>query len=231
METKYLILVSGKMRTGKNEFANFFEKECWTKDYDVKMDSFASVLKQWCSEEFTILTDYFNKFGEEIKANIPAFGDVRFSEVESNIDKVIAKIKTKKDNWFEEKNDITRLILQIVGTNLFRKHVDDDIWIKELIKKVNKYKEKFVIVTDARFPNEIDLPHKLVEDRRVISIRMKRDSVETSNHASETALDTYEWFDYTIDNIGDLKLLEESVKTVFNDIIGQEMIPNRLDLI
>jgi len=218
METKYLILISGKMQTGKNAFADLFEKECWTKDYDVKMDSFASVLKEWCCEEFKILTDYLNSFSDEVKANIPFFGDIRFEQTKDAIHNVINKIQTKRDNWFNEKNDITRLILQVVGTNLFRKHVDNDFWIKELIKKVNKYQEKYVIVTDARFPNEIDLPHKLIENRRIISIRMQRDTAQTSTHPSETALDTYAWFDYTIENNGNLKMLEDSAKTVFNDI-------------
>lgn len=224
MENKFLILVSGKMRTGKNEFANCFEKACKSKCYGVVIDSYASILKTWCSEEFKPLQDYLNHYTQEVKANIPSFDDFRYNDVKNNIDRVIDKVQTKNDNWFENKNDITRLILQIVGTNLFRKHVDNDFWVKELIKKIKHYKEQFVIITDARFPNEIDLPHKLVEDRRVISIRVERKLVETSNHTSEKALDDYNWFDYTIENNDSLQELQNSAITVFCDIQQQEII-------
>jgi hypothetical protein len=224
MKKKYLILVACKMRSGKNTFADIFKGECLEKDYEVKLDSFASVLKEWCSEEFKGLTDYLNKFGEEFKASIPDLSNDRFNGLREVLDKKIKSIQTKKDNWFEEKNDITRLILQIVGTNLIRKHVDDDFWIKEFVKKVKNYKEDFVVVTDARFPNEIDLPFKLVEDRRVISIRVERNTGIQSNHPSETALDNYNWFDYHIDNNGDLKQLQDSVKTIIQDIENTEVL-------
>jgi hypothetical protein len=219
METKYLILMSGKMRTGKNTFAEMFKEECLVKGYSVKVDAYASVLKDWCSHEFGLLTDYLNNFTSEVMAYIPFFTDPRFDTVNDNINGVLNKIYTRHENWFENKNDITRLILQIVGTNIFRKYVDDDFWVKEFIKKEKNYDEKFVIVTDARFPNEIDLPHKLVENRRVISVRMERKAQkQETEHFSETALDNYLWFDYTVENNGDFKLLRQSVQTTLNDI-------------
>ena len=218
MDKKYLILVAGKMRTGKNTFAEMFQRECDIKGYSVKLDAFAAVLKEICSKEFIVLTDYLNHFAEEVKANVPIYDDVRFDTVKRKINKVVNKIHTKDENWFEDKNDITRLILQVVGTNLFRKYVDDNFWIKEFLKKLKDYSEKFVIVTDVRFPNEIDLPQKLVEDRTVISVKMERVTKEKSNHLSETALDTYDWFDYTVQNDGDLELLRQSVHTIIKDI-------------
>ena len=222
MNNKYVIIIAGKMRSGKNTFADIFETICCCKGYTVKKDSFASVLKDICSTEFQGLIDYLNKFTDEVKANVPIFSESRFDTIKQSIDKVVDKIYTKKENWFEEKNVITRLILQIVGTNLFRKYIDDDHWVKEFIKKVKNYNEKFVIVTDARFPNEIDMVHKFVEDRRVISINIERETGIKSTHLSETALDKFLWFDYVIDNNSNLNTLVESVKTTIKDIEEQE---------
>lgn len=220
-EKKYLILVSGKMRSGKNAFADLFIKECSEMNFSIRQDSFASSLKEMCGKEFDILIQYLNHFTEEVKANIPLFDDIRCNELKQNINKVVNKIYTRPDNWWEEKNDITRLILQIVGTNIFRKYVDDDHWIKTLVNKIEKAQEKFIIVTDARFPNEIDVPHKLVEDRQVISIKVERNTGIKSSHLSETALDDYSWFDYTIDNNGTLETLKESAHTILSDLITE----------
>ena len=227
METKYLILVSGKMRTGKNAFADMFEQECKIKNYSVKIDSYAMALKTMCSEEFGSLISYLNDYTKCVKENIPMFGQSRLQDMVSvNLFNILDKVKTTPENWFENKNDITRLILQIMGTNIFRKYVDDDYWIKVLLEKIKDYNEKYVLITDARFPNEIDLPHKLVENRTVISIRVSRNFISDCSlktpHASEIALDKYDWFDYEVDNNGSLETLKDSARTILSSIQIEE---------
>jgi hypothetical protein len=66
------------------------------------------------------------------------------------------------------------------------------------------------IITDVRFPNEA----QAIKDRGGIVIRIERPGGEShcgGAHASETALDTYN-FDYVIDNEGDIDELIEKVK-------------------
>lgn len=218
MDKKYLVLISGKMRSGKNTFADLLMKECTLNNMSSRQDAYASVLKEMCSKEFHMLSDYLNNFTNELKALYPLFGDIRFDGLKQKIADVVNKLYIKPENWTEDKTDITRLILQIVGTNIIRKHIDDDYWIKQLIKKVNDYTDDVIVVTDVRFPNEIDLPHKMVEDRIVRSVKIERNTGIKSIHSSETSLDNYNWFDYIVDNNGDLETLQQSAKTILNDI-------------
>ena len=44
-----------------------------------------------------------------------------------------------------------------VGTELFRKQVDKDIWVKATIRKMKESKADYIFVTDVRFHNEMEL--------------------------------------------------------------------------
>lgn len=62
------------------------------------------------------------------------------------------------DAWWAKRLDIPnltpRMVLQQMGTEVFRNHFHDDIWIASLEAKLAKTKEN-VVITDCRFPNEI----------------------------------------------------------------------------
>jgi hypothetical protein len=47
-----------------------------------------------------------------------------------------------------------RSALQKIGTEMFRAHIDDAIWIKSVSKEVSK-SEQNIVITDCRFENEI----------------------------------------------------------------------------
>lgn len=63
--------------------------------------------------------------------------------------------------WSTKLNkDVTpRWVLQNVGTDVFRKYFDDNIWIYSAEKKILNHEK--VIVTDCRFVNEIKLIRNL----------------------------------------------------------------------
>ncbi len=82
-----------------------------------------------------------------------------------------------------------REILQIVGTDIFRKYFDDDIWVNATFRKIEKEKPKVAIITDARFPGEIDA----IMNNGGCVIRLLRDVCESDFHESETALDDYDF--------------------------------------
>ena len=74
--------------------------------------------------------------------------------------------------WAQQLNmpDLTpRKMLQQIGTDLFRDHFHNDIWIASLENKLQKYSEN-IVVTDCRFPNEIEAIRKLGG----IIVRVKR---------------------------------------------------------
>ncbi len=62
------------------------------------------------------------------------------------------------DEWWSKRLNIPgltpRWVLQNFGTELFRNHFHQDIWIACVEKKI--LSNKNVVITDCRFPNEID---------------------------------------------------------------------------
>jgi hypothetical protein len=105
-------------------------------------------------------------------------------------------------------------ILQMVGTDLYRKNIDNDFWVKMLGYQIHEENPKIAIIADVRFPNEV----KWIEDNGGICIKVTRwvDTIggeryyaddRPKDHPSETALDDYGFFEYSLDAVsGDLAI-------------------------
>jgi hypothetical protein len=71
------------------------------------------------------------------------------------------------DEWWGKrlgiKNFTPRYALQHIGTDVFRQHFNDSIWILNVERKIATLQEHgySVVVTDVRFPNEMDALRKL----------------------------------------------------------------------
>lgn len=84
------------------------------------------------------------------------------------------------DEWWEEKLDwannigsylgrfTPRIAMQVIGTDILRKHFDDSIWIKSLEARILKHDR--VVITDCRFPNECGL----IREQKGLLFRVKR---------------------------------------------------------
>jgi hypothetical protein len=69
------------------------------------------------------------------------------------------------DPWWSDKlgiDDFTpRLAMQLVGTNVFRRHFNNDLWILNIERKLSLLADDSkVVICDGRFPNELDLGRK-----------------------------------------------------------------------
>lgn len=115
------------------------------------------------------------------------------------------EIEDKKevvDDWVGKS---PRWFLQEFGTEFVRNEIDSNFWAKNLEQKFNKSDADFVIVTDCRFPNEIDMAKRI----GAITIKVVRDNKDSvasgaEKHISEMGLDD-ELFDFVIDNNGTIK--------------------------
>lgn len=82
------------------------------------------------------------------------------------------------DPWWSDKLGIPNLTprktLQLVGTDLFRKHFNSDIWVrcveKKILSQIQSNQNSNIIVSDCRFPNEI----KMLKDLGFSLIHIKR---------------------------------------------------------
>lgn len=54
-----------------------------------------------------------------------------------------------------------RIILQQIGTEAMRDVIDQNIWVYSLEQKIKHTNSENIVITDVRFPNEIDLIRKL----------------------------------------------------------------------
>ncbi len=115
------------------------------------------------------------------------------------------------------------------GTEAMRDGLHTNVWVNALmsrypynsiINEINSktdgsygVKQPNWIITDMRFPNEMDA----VKERKGITIRVSRTGIHTPKaedlHPSETSLDDAE-FDYHIDNSGTIEDLIEKVKEI-----------------
>ena len=123
--------------------------------------------------------------------------------------------RERVDVWWSHKlgYEVTpRLILQKFGTEACRHGIADNIWIAALEKRIHGYDD--VVITDCRFPNEIDF----IRSAGGVLIRVKRGDdpspEELSNmHISETAWNNYDP-DFVIHNEGTKDDLKENIKII-----------------
>lgn len=116
-----------------------------------------------------------------------------------------------------------REILQLLGTEAGREIIHPNIWVNALFSKYTESSNW--IITDVRFPNEI----QAIKDRGGIVIRVERDDLlrlgylDKNAHTSETALDNYKDWDYTIKNNDTIEeLINKINKTkIWEDIIAE----------
>jgi len=230
---KSVILLSGKMRSGKNQLADFMKQSLEAKGRTVEMDLFAKGVKDGSKHDFQEVQKYLNNYSDKLKSlvrdvlddmcNYASQWDVdmlplrhRFNQIYSEIE----SLKIADENWYENKTEITRRLLQIYGTEIFRKRVEDNFWINQTKERVLNSKADFILITDVRFPNEIENMQSDKYELITVRVERKNDSINTVNeHESETALDNFTEFVYTVDNNGSLENLKQGAEIIIEELI------------
>lgn len=145
----------------------------------VKIYSFADPLKQLCHNMFGI--DEQLLWGTDEDKN--TLTNLTWANMPGIID-----AENKKSKYMT-----VREVVEYVGTDIFRK-MNDNIWIDALIRQIRKDNSLFPIITDCRFPNEVEA----IQTHQGKVIRLSR-GLE-SPHISNNALKDYKSFDYFINN-------------------------------
>lgn len=184
-----LIAICGFQSSGKDTFSNYL-----VSNFGFKKFSFAEATK----DVLSIMFGWDRKLLE---------GDTQESRI----------FRETIDPWWSEKLSIDNLtprkMLQLIGTDLFRKQFNDEIWIRIIEKKIiNLIKsniETNIIISDCRFPNEIKMlkeyGFKLIHIQRELPFwfndyKNGKDCEQVKLlHLSETSW-IREHFDYTIIN-------------------------------
>jgi hypothetical protein len=202
-----LIVLSGKARSGKDTLADilidlFKEK---TND-DFRKVAYADSLKEKLMLEFDLSWD-------QVYGDLKEVPDKRFVKKIKKTDSYTdGKVWTDKDLYWSP-----REIMQFIGTDCYRA-VDDSFWVKSLFNKINKNGYKNVIISDGRFPSEID-PVVDLGGYHIRVFRSQQGSLNNKTHESEVALDNDYKIDFTVINDGSIDDLKKTASSIVTMIL------------
>jgi hypothetical protein len=183
--------VMGKAYSGKDTFGKILAEELNNiQNTPYVLMAYAHELKLRCQNDFDL--SYDQLWGDKKEHT-----DLRYAK------KGHGYSSDPGDYWS------AREIMQAYGQ--FFRMIDYDFWVKNLFKVIEEKEYKNVIITDVRHINEADA----VKEHGGFLIKITRDDKTKPHgetHISETALDNYTNFDFTILNNLDLDTLRKSTK-------------------
>jgi hypothetical protein len=181
---RHLIALGHYSRTGKNAFAEILQRKLGGPNV-CEIISFAGPLKHVCHYLFD-------------------WAGVREAEFYDTPEGIL------KRNEILPMLGLTPVELWIkVGTPIIRQQLHDLTWImkaKKLINEILAQRNKWVILTDLRFPNEIDA---ILHEDGVVA-RVLRPGVNPRDSVADLALIDFKRWDFTINNNGTLIDLERA---------------------
>jgi hypothetical protein len=190
---KCLMMISGKMQSGKSTSSKALQRIMKDLGCEVEVVALADELKNMCQESFKPLSKILkDKFNYDL------------------ID----------ENWWENKNEVSRCLLQIVGSDIVRT-VNVSYWCQKLKEKIEKSDAEFFILQDWRFVSEYEFFRN--SEIKTVCINIERpglNSGDAGKHISENDLNDFENYDVKILNCGDMFDLEDSLSHVAMKILN-----------
>lgn len=111
-----------------------------------------------------------------------------------------------------------REFLQQLGIELIKNTIDDKFLIKRIIEDINIYSYFYdiIVITDARLIDEIEDIKVIYKDALSIRIVGKENdmNVAQKQHKTEVGLDSYNDFDYIVENNSTLEALENKLENI-----------------
>jgi hypothetical protein len=128
-----ILSLSGRISSGKDTAADWLVSK-----HGFIRESFAGTLKLAVSSVFSWSIDMIE--GKTVEARIQ---------------------REQVDTWWANRLNIPNLTprwaLQNIGTDVFRNHFHDDIWLASLEYKLQESKNKNIVISDSRFVNELNM--------------------------------------------------------------------------
>ena len=224
MNKTKIIAFSGKKQSGKNTCANFIYSKYLgnlkiSKKININNDGQIIVSDIYGKTEYSgifnpcetdtndyLITKCFNAISPYIK--LYSFADPLKKDICINILGLTHEQCYGTDDhknqlvdcyWPSKNSKMTaREVMQYVGTDILRS-IKQNVWTDAIIAKINRDQPQLAIITDCRFPNEVEC----IQNNNGVVVRLTR-NIYDSDHISEKILDeeNYNWdqFDYILDN-------------------------------
>lgn len=222
-----LIGISGKIGSGKDLLGKLIIYHLYNHNEHFKFKDVAQFEAMWAEhkEVFQYNNWCIKKFAYKLKQVVSLLTGVPVAEMEKREVKN-SKLESHWDYQYLMENKLIKVrpydkhetiyqysvreLLQLIGTDLFRNNVHENVWINALFSDFNT-QSKWV-VTDVRFKNEA----MAISRRNGLLIRINDIHKDSSaiEHSSETDLDGFGGFNITIQNDkkAGIKMLSELVK-------------------
>lgn len=224
MKKGFAIVLSGKARVGKDSFALMLAEELNKTQYPpFVIMAYAHELKLRCEKDFDL--SYEQLWGEDKEVY-----DQRYSKVRGPLPYCCGNRDDGKGlEVLEERQHWTaREIMQEYGQ--FFRIIDNDFWVKHLMKLIEDKEYVNVIITDGRHKNEIDAVCDRDGGYHIRVERENKDTIHNQQHISETALDEGHRVDFTVVNNKGLEELKQAAKDVAKFLINNEKISKKLNI-
>lgn len=188
-----ILLITGKAQSGKDTSADYIIANS---RHNCERFSFAYALKRFCVDVFGVPENQI--FGSDEEKNLPTH--LLWDNLPLAYDERL-ELKRRLFGYPNPKEFLTgRHLLQIFGTEICRR-MYADCWAFNTLKRIYDSNPEVAIVTDVRFPNEINIfeqlqerfPHYLEKiDPQITVIRLLRNPLD-KQHESEIALDNFDF--------------------------------------
>jgi len=187
-----IVLISGKKQSGKDTAADYLINLLSEQNISGITYSFATPLKNFLIDVFGL--SYLQCWGSDLDKN--TLTRVKWSDLPLPKD-VINQIYFKSTQNFTHNIDeymTARQVMETFGTHICR-HMMNNCWAESARRHCTIPSiHDVVFITDARFPNELDV----FKDLRPVILRLQR-NLFNSQTDIETALDNYNfdsWVNY-----------------------------------
>lgn len=193
----------------EGEFNEYF------KDLPIKIYSFADPLKEFCINVLGLT--YEQCYGSDSDKN--TLTKIKYKSLPTyreSQDKVREKLGYPPHDEFLT----ARELMQYFGTDIVRE-MYSDAWVLGTINKIRQDKVQLAIITDGRFPNEIEG----IKNVGGYTVRLLRNVAKDDEHKSEKALDDYplDKYSFVLDN-RNLTVQEQCEKIrPFTEIVLEKM--------
>jgi hypothetical protein len=206
-----IVSFAGKARAGKDTCADVLVKK-----FGFKKMNLADPLKRICSRSFEVPLNYF--YDDNLKDKT---FDTPLRITSENVHKFIMELSEKGFKVDSEKelsffnlcvgHDVSspREMLQFIGTDVCRKIISDDIWLKIFIDECNST-DGNVVCADARFPNE----REAIKKKGGLNVLVTRPGLESGDsHSSENLLGDAEDYDVIVINDRSKQIMESDIES------------------
>jgi len=239
-----IIGISGKISTGKDEFA----KRWLSRHSDYSIHHFADKMKEFASVLTGLPLEIF--YSEEGKNKVlgPEWDYVTVGDEIRSISETKKYCKKNGFAFHEEfvHHMTVRFLLQHLGDNAIRKNLHSDAHVNALMRDYKQEAERNSenpnwLIPDVRYPNELEaiklLGGVVIRFDRSCTKRLHNllnnyptetlllDAITVASHDSEVSLDDYTDWDYLVNNDGTLEDLDKEILKIeaalFKDVTEQ----------